>query len=87
MKYTIQCCGPSKDFFLMPELSIETDTFPNPQELKILLLKYLSPEADKAQAQSMLDASLVASKEKILDNQKPIVGNEHLFLLPPVCGG
>jgi hypothetical protein len=71
----------------MSEISIETDTHPNPQELKALLLKYISSNANQSEAKSMLDASLVASKDKILDSQKPIPHNEYLFLLPPVCGG
>ena len=87
MRYTIQCCGPSRDFFAMAELCIETDSQPNPEELKALMVEHFSPDADKAEAQLMLQSSLVASTEKILDSQKPIPQNELLFLLPPVCGG
>jgi hypothetical protein len=87
VRYTIQCCGPSKDFFSISELRIETDTHPNPQELKDLLLQYIRSDANQSEAKAMLDASLVASKDKILDSLKPIPHNEPLFLLPPVCGG
>ena len=87
MTYTIKCCGPSKDFFLTPEQSITTHTQINPLEIKALLLNNISPKANLSEAQAMLDASLIASKEKVLNNDNPVAHHEYLFLLPPVCGG
>ena len=87
MTYTIKCCGPSRDYFSAPELNFPGDTALNPLGLKALLLKNITSDANKIEAQSMLDSCLIASEQKVLDNHQPLPQNERLFLLPPVCGG
>lgn len=87
MRYTIQCCGPSKDFFSTTEIAVESSDQLNPDQLKKRILTHLKPGSNYNDAQSMLAISLIASSEKILDVLEPITQQEKLFLLPPVCGG
>ena len=87
MTYTIEYCGPSKDYFLTPEITLTTNMDLNPLELKNLLLTNISQGANELEAQSMLDSCLLASEQKVLDNHQVVPRNERLFLLPPVCGG
>lgn len=87
MTYTIKCCGPSKDYFDETEITIKTETNLTPIVLKSLLLKHIKSDIDTTEASALLDASMLASENIILDPDVLIDKKGALFLLPPVCGG
>lgn len=87
MRYTIKCCGPSKDYFDKSELTIDADSSVTPSKLKSLLLEHVKSDIERSEATDLLKASMIASDKTILDPDVLIENSSALFLLPPVCGG
>ncbi|MED7789121.1 hypothetical protein AB8E56_08695 [Francisella sp. 19X1-34] len=87
MNYTVEVCGPAKEFFDTTQITLKANQKINSITLKELLLQNLKSLELLEEADSLFNSSVIATEEQFFEASEILPENQKLFIIPPVCGG